>query len=186
MTVTALVSLLFPLLFYVSLQPSLAQYEMAGLPPIAPAPKGSDYAPPALWTDFLNTWRASSPRNVSVEYGTFKSFLESIDAAPGTSLPVIRGERPNLWWPETTPTHHWMYDNLRAAARLLPTAETFWTWEALLASSWSAYPEPLLEDAWLNISIQGVAQQFNASQVHLRFFHLLFFLRYFLALYSTS
>lgn len=131
---------------------------MAGLPPIAPAPKGSDYAPPALWNAFMSEWRAASPANVSVGYGTFKSFLQAIDEAPGTRLPVVQGERPNLWWAETTPTHHRMYDNLRAAARLLPTAETFWAWNALLASSWGGYPEDRLETAWLNISIQGAGR----------------------------
>lgn len=145
----------------------MPKYKAARLPPIFPAPKGSDYAPPALWNDFLAKWRAAAPLNITVSYGTFNSFLSSIDAAQGTALPIVRGERPNLWWPETTPTHHWMYDNLRAAARLLPTAETFWTWDALANGSWAAYPEALLDAAWLNISIQGARLEHETGYIYI-------------------
>lgn len=60
-----------------------------------------------------------------------------------------------------------MYDNLRAAARLLPTAETFWTWDALANGSWAAYPEALLDAAWLNISIQGARLEHETGYIYI-------------------
>jgi alpha-mannosidase len=83
----------------------------------------------------------------AIRYSTGLEFLEA--ATKGNpSLPAITGERPNVWLYIHGPTHHRAISAGRAAARLLPAAETFSTVEALLAGTFKAYPEDALNRAW--------------------------------------
>lgn len=132
------------------------QFESQCLPPVWPATVGIDYHDPWLAGDFVADWNAASDKNgwnVSVAYSTFKEYLSTIEKE-GRALRTVVGERPNLWWPEASPTHHRMFDNLRAAARLLPAAEMFATFRALVDGSFASYPEEVFGAAWLNVTIQ--------------------------------
>ena len=68
-------------------------------------------------------------------------------------LPVVTGERPNLWWCENSATHHRMWSSYREAGRLLPAAESFASFAALTAGGWAGYPTAALAAAWLNVSL---------------------------------
>ena len=63
-------------------------------------------------------------------------------------LPAVNGERPNIWLYIHGPTHHWAISAKREADALLPAAETFATVDALLAGSFSSYPQARLTEAW--------------------------------------
>lgn len=89
----------------------------------------------------------------SVEYSTFNRYLSSLEAAPGFNPPVFIGQRPNLWYAETSPTDHWLFTNWREAGRRLPAAETWATFQALVAGTWDLYPSALLAEAWLNATL---------------------------------
>lgn len=80
-------------------------------------------------------------------YNTFQSVLESL-FSQGRQLPVLKGERPNVWLYIHGPAHHWAISASREGGRLLPVAETFSTIAAVLNDDWAAYPQKALEEAW--------------------------------------
>lgn len=74
------------------------QYAAAGLPPQLPVTWGCDYAPPDNATQLFADWAALAANITlpALEYSNFKTWGDAM--APAKSqLPVVAGERPNLW-----------------------------------------------------------------------------------------
>lgn len=63
-------------------------------------------------------------------------------------MPVIDGDRPNIWLYIHGPTHHKAISAKREADVSLPAAEIFSTVDALLAKSFASYPHRELNEAW--------------------------------------
>ncbi|MBN8854256.1 MAG: hypothetical protein BGO55_07660 [Sphingobacteriales bacterium 50-39] len=78
---------------------------------------------------------------------TFDKFL-SVVKASSSHIPVIRGERPNVWVYIHGPTHQWALAASREADKLLPAAEAFWTANRMISAN-SPYPQADLTDAWM-------------------------------------
>ena len=74
------------------------------------------------------------------------SFQKIFDHNP--ALPVIQGERPNVWLYIHGPTHHKAVSALRQGSRLLTSAEMFSTINALLDGDFAKYPAKELSQAW--------------------------------------
>jgi len=63
-------------------------------------------------------------------------------------LPVIQGERPNVWLYIHGPTHHKAISASRQGAGLLTAAEMFSTIDAVLGHDFTKYPAKELTTAW--------------------------------------
>jgi alpha-mannosidase len=131
------------------------QYEAYGLAPVLPVTWGCDYAPPDNATQLFADWAALSTGGANVPelvYSNFKLWGDAINVSRA-QLPVVVGERPNLWFIENSPTHHYMWSNYRDAGRLLPAAEAFAAFRCVLEGAFDSYPVDILDAAWLNISL---------------------------------
>jgi hypothetical protein len=86
------------------------QYAASNLAPELPVSWGCDYAPPDNATQLFADWAALAANESLPElvYGTFKSWGDAINVSRA-QLPVVVGERPNLWFMENSPTHHRMW-----------------------------------------------------------------------------
>ena len=78
---------------------------------------------------------------------TFDKFLGVVKAS-SSHIPVIRGERPNVWVYIHGPAHHWALSASREADKLLPAAEAFWTANRMISAN-APYPQAELTDAWM-------------------------------------
>lgn len=78
---------------------------------------------------------------------TFDKFLTAVKAS-SSHIPVICGERPNVWVYIHGPTHHWALSASREADKLLPAAEAFWTANRMIDSG-AQYPQHDLTAAWM-------------------------------------
>ena len=131
------------------------QYAASGLTPELPVTWGCDYAPPDNATQLFEDWAALVAGGAKIPeliYSNFKNWGDVMNASRA-QLPVVVGERPNLWFMENSPTHHWMWSDYRDAARLLPAAESFAAFRCVLEGNFTSYPVADLDAAWLNISL---------------------------------
>ena len=118
----------------------------------------SDMSTPVRYDSVMDTWNSlrtmfdsrgnSRPLIMpSIQYSTAQRFFESV-AAESLQVPLVRGERPNIWLYIHVPTHHWAISAKRDADVYLPAAETFSTISALLDRSFARYPQKELTAAW--------------------------------------
>lgn len=82
-----------------------------------------------------------------LEYSTATRWFDALTKGR-PRLEAVSGERPNVWLYIHGPTHYEAIKAGRDAWRLLPAAETFETWDALLAGDFAGYPEAELDEAW--------------------------------------
>lgn len=134
-------------------------YKAHGMPPVLGVTWGCDYAPPTNASDLMAQWAAAGGSTGALPplvFSNFKNFLDTLSFNGGAAgVPVIQGERPNIWLYEAVPTHHWMFSDFRnSGGRLLPAAEAFSTFAAVaLAGSFAGYPADPLSWAWLNVTL---------------------------------
>ena len=111
----------------------------------------ADAMGPQYFGKLVDRWNElPSPANASrpvMKHSSAEDFFRSVDV-PGARLDTITGERPNVWLYIHGPTHHWAISAKRQAGVLLPAAEAFSTIDALLAGSWTGYPQKELNTAW--------------------------------------
>ncbi|MDO6432201.1 glycosyl hydrolase-related protein [Flavitalea sp. BT771] len=81
-------------------------------------------------------------------FATFDKFLQAVKQA-SSHIPVIEGERPNVWVYIHGPTHHWALSASREADKLLPAAEKFWSVNRMMDPGVS-YPQRELSQAWMS------------------------------------
>jgi hypothetical protein len=89
------------------------QFRDATLPPHAGITIGCDYAPPTNQTALFEAWAAQDAALgggvlPEMTYSHFHEWLDALAAGPTglDGVPVVSGERPNIWIYECTPTHH--------------------------------------------------------------------------------
>ncbi|MGZ4886909.1 MAG: glycoside hydrolase family 38 N-terminal domain-containing protein [Candidatus Aminicenantales bacterium] len=127
-------------------------HESRSLPPQFPLLNSVDFSQPTDFRPLINLWNGSSQGAAGVpltlQYSSARRFFEALDVK-GTRFETITGERPNLWLYIHGPTHHWAISAERQAGRLLPAAETFSTFRALLEGSFKDYPAARFEAAWM-------------------------------------
>ncbi len=82
-----------------------------------------------------------------IHFSTLDKFFQQLRKST-RKFPAIMGERPNVWIYIHGPSHHWAIDYSRKADILLPAAEKFAAFDALLSGSFSKYPSKMLESAW--------------------------------------
>ena len=130
------------------------QYAASGLVPVLPVTWGCDYAPPDNATQLFEDWAAlaAGAKVPQLVYSNVKLWGDAINASRA-QLPVVTGERPDLWIMENSPTHHRMWSDYRDAGRLLPASEAFAAFRCVLEGAFDSYPSSTLDAAWLNISL---------------------------------
>jgi alpha-mannosidase len=118
----------------------------------------SDMSTPVRYDDMIETWNGIKSLNQlsgatrelllpPIHYSNAEPFLNTV-SAENLLLPVIKGERPNIWLYIHGPTHHWAVSAKREADFTLTAAETFSTVDALLTRSFAHYPQKELTSAW--------------------------------------
>ena len=118
----------------------------------------SDMSTPVRYDDMMDAWNgikslhqlSGETRPLSlppIHYSSAEQFLNTV-SAENLLLPVVKGERPNIWLYIHGPTHHWAVSAKREADFYLPAAETFSTIDALLEKSFAHYPQKELTSAW--------------------------------------
>ncbi len=127
-------------------------YAERRLPPVFPLLNSVDFSKPTDFGGLIAAWNGAprgsgGARRPDMAYASAREFFEALDA-PGVKLDVVTGERPNLWLYIHGPTHHWAVSAHREAGALLPAAEAFSTFRALLDGSFRDYPARELSEAW--------------------------------------
>ncbi len=133
-------------------------YRQSELQASLPVLVSSDMSAPRDYSKLIQEWNrfelqskaTGSPIRLQLpqlRYDTAQHLLDRVfDGDP--DLPVVRGERPNLWLYIHGPTHHRAVTASREAARLLTAAEKFSTISAVLREKMDTYPAAELTDAW--------------------------------------
>lgn len=121
---------------------------------------GCDYFAPRLIDFPADTKEIFAKHNITWEYSIYSEYFQEISSSLSsstTSMQHVSGERPNLWWAESAPNHHFMFIDLKNAARALSEGETWLAFASLLAG---ADEDPELERmrdisklAWQNMTI---------------------------------
>jgi len=123
-----------------------SRYKKHGWPAHVPVLLSTDMAPPIELGELTALWSKLEP-GPRLRYNTGESALKSFfDEAE--NLPVITGERPNVWLYIHGPAHHLAISAAREAAILLPGAEKFSTISCLLNKMWDHYPTEELTEGW--------------------------------------
>ena len=119
-------------------------YQEKHVPPIFPCYVCDDSMRPTDFSRLILGWPVSAP---TLGYMTIAEMMNAV-AAGKPDIPRITGERPNVWVYIHGPTHHLAVSAMREAAGLLPAAETFAAFNALLAGSFASYPSAQFDEAW--------------------------------------
>jgi alpha-mannosidase len=82
-----------------------------------------------------------------IRHSTTQDFIEDVADTPGLDLPVISGERPNIWLYIHGPGHHKALSYQRESGVYLPSAEAFATIDAVFEGTIDNYPDGF-EEAW--------------------------------------
>lgn len=80
-------------------------------------------------------------------FATADDFFATLDHSTST-LPVMQGERPNVWLYIHGPSHEKALTASRAGDVLLPAAEKMSSYEAMLRGTFDRYPKRELDEAW--------------------------------------
>jgi len=130
----------------------------AGKNAVIPFMANKDMSPPLLYREVIESWNhldhwenpdgekipLTLPR---IRYATPEQFFTELEKI-SPELPVIKGERPNVWIYIHGPSHHHMLSASREGGILLTAAEKFATFRALVENNWSGYPQQKLNEAW--------------------------------------
>ena len=148
----------------------LAQFLDSGAPPLLPVATGTDYFQPSIRSELEEDWmnltgpavwpnRSNGPP--PLRYSTVHEYLEKLQKSPGFSPRTMRGERPSLWFAESSWSHHRMFTAQRHAGKALPAAEMFGTFRAMIEGHWGSYPDAELAEAWLNVTLadHGIGEE---------------------------
>ncbi|MFH1453626.1 MAG: CFI-box-CTERM domain-containing protein [Armatimonadota bacterium] len=105
-------------------------------------------------SNFINDWSISRVAGRPyLRMSTCKDAFDAISSAAvqqGVTFDEWIGERPNVWLYIHGPAHHWALTAIREAARLLPAAEMFSTFDCIINGSFGSYPSDTFEEAWKN------------------------------------
>ena len=123
-----------------------------------PLMANKDMSPPFLYKEIIEEWNAldhwKNPNGEKIElklpkikFATPEGFFKALEIN-NPKLPVIKGERPNVWVYIHGPTHHKMLSASREGGTSLVAAEKFATFNALLEKNWEKYPQHKLNQAW--------------------------------------
>ncbi len=134
------------------------EYRKYNISPDFPSIFSSDMSGPTDFGDLMSIWnnlKLRSDDGKKITKSTFPQYKYAI-AEPALDriftnepdLPVIQGERPNVWLYIHGPTHHKAISASREGSRLLTAAEKFCTIEALLQNDFKSYPAEELSQTW--------------------------------------
>jgi alpha-mannosidase len=125
-------------------------YRDRSIAPEFPLLNSEDFSQPTDFGPLIARWNAryagTSPSS-RMGYSSARGFFDALNQGHPVFKEVL-GERPNLWLYIHGPTHHWAVTAHREAGYLLPAAEMFNTFAALLAGNFSGYPARELNAAW--------------------------------------
>lgn len=118
-----------------------------------------DQKPVANCGVFMNKWNQieyikneQSGKKIKVElpkfkYATADDFFHTLDVSTST-LPTIKGERPDVWLYIHGPSHEEALTKSRKGDRLLPAAEMMSSYVCMTKNRFDTYPFHQLDEAW--------------------------------------
>ena len=125
-------------------------HEEHKLPPSFSVIDGRDFEQTSDYYPLMRKWNSSEGNPPNLKYSTAAEFMESVGSRE-IAPEVIIGERPDVWLYIHGPTHHWAISAMREAGRLLPAAETFAAFDALLSGNFRNYPAEEFNEAWAEV-----------------------------------
>lgn len=127
-------------------------YRENNIPPHYAVLMSCDATKPINFTPVINEWNkivelAEIPLP-KLKASTSEAYFDEVNKA-GATFEAIHGERPNLWLYIHGPAHYQAIWNKRQAAKLLPGAEAFTTFQLLGNQSLATYPTRSFDRAWM-------------------------------------
>jgi alpha-mannosidase len=141
-----------------AIQTEIRDFAKYQIPPHYMLLNSGDMEGPLSFGALINEWSKLSTiatldgkpiAKPTLDYSSTAGLFKSLDV-PSAKPFKVSGERPNMWLYIHGPTHHEAIDAQRAAARLLPVAETFATMRCLVEGSFASYPTEKLSKGWLD------------------------------------
>ena len=127
-------------------------YRTHHIPPHYAVLMSCDATKPVNYRKIIDEWNQIAALSEiplpKLKNSTSEEFFHLINSADA-SFEKIEGERPNLWLYIHGPAHYRATTYKRDAGILLPTAETFTTFNAMLNKDLSNYPRTSLDRAWM-------------------------------------
>lgn len=133
------------------LKPQVDYGRRRDIPPLYALVNSMDFSKPRDFRPLIAAWngQAVAAGLPPMAYGSMLGFFKGVDDERARIDPLM-GERPDVWLYIHGPTHHWTTSLRREAARLLPAAEAFTTFVALMSRTFMYYPAKELDQAWMD------------------------------------
>jgi alpha-mannosidase len=125
-------------------------YKARGIPPHICFILSTDAILPVDMNDFIAEWNSKISRKYRMpvmQYSTIESFMDEVAKGKLKIEPMV-GERPNVWFYKTGPSHHQTLQAGRDAWRTLTEAEEFSSFGAILSKTVNSADAGLLHAAW--------------------------------------
>lgn len=125
-------------------------YKQRNIPPHICFILSTDAIKPVDLNDFITEWNKSFAGKYKMpvmQYSTFQTFMTEISKGKLKLEPTI-GERPNVWFYKTGPSHHQTLDAGRDAWRTLTEAEEFSSFNSMVKKSADPGKTDRLHAAW--------------------------------------
>lgn len=125
-------------------------YKKHNIPPHICFILSTDAIKPVDLNDFIVDWNknmAGKYKMPVMKYSTFQTFMTEISRGKLKLEPTV-GERPNVWFYKTGPSHHQTLEAGRDAWRTLTEAEEFSSFNSILKKSTDPVQPDRLHAAW--------------------------------------
>ena len=127
-------------------------YKSRNIPPHYAVVISNDASGPNNFKKLVDEWNSiakmSGGKLPTMKHSTAESYFNTVNV-PSAKMERVDGERPNLWLYIHGPAHYQAISTMRRASVLLPAAESFSAFNALLKKSFDKYPSKELSEAWM-------------------------------------
>jgi len=131
-----------------------AYYKEHNIPPDYAVVVSNDAAGPTNYSKVVDEWNKiaamAGGKLPKLKHSSAEEYFNAVNV-PSAKPEVVKGERPDLWLYIHGPAHYEAISAMRRASVLLPAAESFSTFDALLKNSFDKYPAKELSDAWMSV-----------------------------------
>ena len=125
-------------------------YKLHNIPPHICFILSTDAIKPVDLNDFITDWNKNYAKKFKMpqmQYSTFETFMDEVAKGKLKIEPTV-GERPNVWFYKTGPSHHQTLEAGRDAWRFLTEAEEFSSFNSIVTRSDDAVQPGRLHAAW--------------------------------------
>lgn len=131
-----------------SVMPAMLNYEFIwDMKPVRNCPIYTEMWNGIRYIKDKDTGRKTKVSLPQFKFATADDFFETLDHST-SMLPVIHGERPNVWLYIHGPSHEKAITASRTGDMLLPVAEKMASYASMYRKSFDRYPKDRLDNAW--------------------------------------